>query len=44
MTGRDILDIINSFQTFLILVAIFVSIWLLILKKEKRSKTPKKDA
>lgn len=42
MIGREFFDILNSAYTFAILVAIFVSIWILIAKIDKRSKSEKR--
>lgn len=42
MTGREILDILNSATTFGILVAIVVMLWLLLLRKERRSRSTKR--
>lgn len=42
MTGKEIVDIFNSATTFGILVAIFVSIWVLIVKKDQHSKSSRR--
>jgi|GEM_PF-4535158 len=44
MSGREILDAFNSATTFFVLIALIVSVWILIAKKEKsiRSKPSKR--